>query len=197
MIDMTGDVDEAGWQYSLKFHGAVWHGNYKHFRSFVRRRRWIRLRCRPTTAKNELSEEPSSTIKIRTLVDVEEEQEAIPLLSPEASSSVVPLREQEIMERLHKCRLDRERLSVLDNVIKSLLPGLEEKLLEKASIFLDLFDYEDSKYKFLSSLLDKKYGSSFNQFKLTEQEKKAIGSLQFYYDVQTILDQIDPEQKVY
>lgn len=27
MIDMTEDVDEAGWQYALKFHGAVWHGN--------------------------------------------------------------------------------------------------------------------------------------------------------------------------
>lgn len=27
MIDMTGDVDEAGWQYALKFHGADWHGN--------------------------------------------------------------------------------------------------------------------------------------------------------------------------
>ncbi|KAI9355881.1 hypothetical protein BD770DRAFT_323697 [Pilaira anomala] len=26
MIDMTEDVDEAGWQYALKFHGAVWHG---------------------------------------------------------------------------------------------------------------------------------------------------------------------------
>ncbi|KAI8087356.1 hypothetical protein BDF21DRAFT_227617 [Thamnidium elegans] len=25
MIDMTEDVDEAGWQYALKFHGAVWH----------------------------------------------------------------------------------------------------------------------------------------------------------------------------
>ncbi|KAG1174239.1 hypothetical protein G6F70_005598 [Rhizopus microsporus] len=34
MIDMTGDVDEAGWQYALKFHGADWHGNYKHLRSF-------------------------------------------------------------------------------------------------------------------------------------------------------------------
>lgn len=26
MIDMTEDVDEAGWQYALKFHGAAWHG---------------------------------------------------------------------------------------------------------------------------------------------------------------------------
>ncbi|KAI8356768.1 hypothetical protein EDC96DRAFT_258059 [Choanephora cucurbitarum] len=24
MIDMTEDVDEAGWQYALKFHGATW-----------------------------------------------------------------------------------------------------------------------------------------------------------------------------
>lgn len=29
MIDMTEDVDEAGWQYALKFHGADWHGMTK------------------------------------------------------------------------------------------------------------------------------------------------------------------------
>jgi hypothetical protein len=27
MIDMTEDVDEAGWQYAIKFNGADWHGN--------------------------------------------------------------------------------------------------------------------------------------------------------------------------
>lgn len=31
MIDMTEDVDEAGWQYAFNFHGAVWRGNTRIF----------------------------------------------------------------------------------------------------------------------------------------------------------------------
>ncbi|CAG8564893.1 10582_t:CDS:2, partial [Paraglomus brasilianum] len=44
LIDMSGDVDEGGWEYSFNFRGYSWHGICKPFRSFVRRRRWIRLR---------------------------------------------------------------------------------------------------------------------------------------------------------
>lgn len=89
MIDMTEDVDEAGWQYALKFHGAVWHGNrnilkigndrlilinnhkkgnYKHFRSFVRRRRWIRLRHRPLKSQQhqqQQQQQQTEAIRIR------------------------------------------------------------------------------------------------------------------------------------
>ncbi|KAI7899639.1 uncharacterized protein BX663DRAFT_520808 [Cokeromyces recurvatus] len=107
MIDMTGDVDEAGWQYALKFHGAEWHGNYKHFRSFVRRRRWIRLRRRSINSISHLEEEEHvNTIKTRTLIDIEE---------PTSSSTL--LKDQEIIEKLQKCRLDRERLNILDDLI--------------------------------------------------------------------------------
>lgn len=40
-------------------------------------------------------------------------------------------RDKDIMEKLQRCRLDRERLSVLNSAIKSTLPGLEDQLLEK------------------------------------------------------------------
>lgn len=43
-VDMSGDVDEQGWQYSLSFSSAAWHGNHPWFHSFVRRRRWVRMR---------------------------------------------------------------------------------------------------------------------------------------------------------
>jgi len=46
LVDMTGDVDEDGWEYAMTFHGSPWHGNYELFRSFTRRRRWLRLRKR-------------------------------------------------------------------------------------------------------------------------------------------------------
>jgi hypothetical protein len=39
-------VDEEGWEYSFFFRGFVWHGTSPWFHSFVRRRRWIRLRRR-------------------------------------------------------------------------------------------------------------------------------------------------------
>lgn len=45
-VDMSGDVDEQGWQYSLSFNSSAWHGNHPCFHSFVRRRRWVRLRVK-------------------------------------------------------------------------------------------------------------------------------------------------------
>ncbi len=57
---------------------------------------------------------------------------------------------------------------------------------------MELFDYDDTKYKFLSQLLERKYDKNIKSLNLTEQEKKAIQSLRFYYDIQLILNKIDP-----
>ncbi|CAG8505833.1 7676_t:CDS:2, partial [Paraglomus occultum] len=36
LIDMSGDVDEGGWEYSFNFHGYSWHGNQTYeFELFV------------------------------------------------------------------------------------------------------------------------------------------------------------------
>ena len=43
-VDMSGDVDEQGWQYSFSFSSSQWHGSHPWFHSWVRRRRWVRLR---------------------------------------------------------------------------------------------------------------------------------------------------------
>lgn len=43
-VDMSGDVDEQGWQYSFSFSSSQWHGTHPWFHSWVRRRRWVRLR---------------------------------------------------------------------------------------------------------------------------------------------------------
>lgn len=43
-VDMAYDVDDQGWSYSWTFSSRTWHGSHVWFHSFVRRRRWIRLR---------------------------------------------------------------------------------------------------------------------------------------------------------
>ncbi|GAA5800273.1 hypothetical protein HPULCUR_005699 [Helicostylum pulchrum] len=133
MIDMTDDVDEAGWQYALKFHGAVWH-------------------------------EPSRMAKTN-LINVED--------------SFI---QDNLLHRLKKCRLDRERLLVFNSYHDNL------RLFEKVDEFVKLFDFESSKCKFLSQFLEKKYNSDTKQVNLNETEIKAIQSLRFYRDRQTILN---------
>ncbi|KAJ5167833.1 Meiotically protein [Penicillium canariense] len=45
-VDMSGDVDDQGWQYAFSFGSSQWHGTHPWFHSFVRRRRWLRLRTK-------------------------------------------------------------------------------------------------------------------------------------------------------
>lgn len=46
-VDMSHDVDDEGWEYSLSFNGVYsWHGTHPFLYSFVRRRRWLRRRVR-------------------------------------------------------------------------------------------------------------------------------------------------------
>lgn len=46
-VDMSYDVDEEGWQYSFSFASSFsWHGAHPWFHSFVRRRRWLRMRVK-------------------------------------------------------------------------------------------------------------------------------------------------------
>ncbi|GAA5815372.1 hypothetical protein MFLAVUS_008880 [Mucor flavus] len=159
MIDMTEDVDEAGWQYAFNFHGAVWRGNYKHIRSFARRRRWIRLRRLPQITIVQ------PVVTKHDLIDVEH------LSIPDT-----------LLHRLKKCRLDRERLSVFNSYDYDL------QLLEKVDEYVKLFDFESSKYKFLSHFFTKKYYSGIKQVSLNETEIKAIQSLRFHRDRQNILN---------
>lgn len=67
-IDMSYDVDEEGWQYSLAFASRfAWHGTHPWFHSFVRRRRWLRERVKSRAREDvvvqiHLPNDDSSTI---------------------------------------------------------------------------------------------------------------------------------------
>ncbi|KAL4979324.1 hypothetical protein BDW66DRAFT_128205 [Aspergillus desertorum] len=56
-VDMSGDVDEQGWQYAFSFsRSSSWHGTHPFWHSFVRRRRWVRLRVKKdSTERNRRS----------------------------------------------------------------------------------------------------------------------------------------------
>ncbi|KAI8376065.1 uncharacterized protein BYT42DRAFT_546794 [Radiomyces spectabilis] len=158
MVDMTDDVDEdlkmtygAGWQYALKFHGAAWHGNYKHFRSFVRRRRWIRLRHRiqPQQNTQQQQQQPETdksitSVPTRTLVSVDRSEE-----SCSSSHDDIHTREQQLFERMHQCRLDRERWDILQKELSSAGPDFEDLILHKARDYMAIFDFENYKQKFI------------------------------------------------
>ncbi|PLB53042.1 hypothetical protein P170DRAFT_403801 [Aspergillus steynii IBT 23096] len=51
-VDMSGDVDDQGWQYSFSFSSSAWHGSHPWFHSFVRRRRWVRLRVKRVSERS-------------------------------------------------------------------------------------------------------------------------------------------------
>ncbi|KAI9279187.1 hypothetical protein BY458DRAFT_584984 [Sporodiniella umbellata] len=166
MIDMTEDVDEVGWQYSLKFHGADWHGNYKHFRSFVRRRRWIRLRHRSKkTNRSRPTLQPSSA---------------------QPSSTDVLTQQQDFLTQLRYCRLDREKMKVLNQAIEA---GHIDQIKDKMSEYINLLDFEDTKYAFLCLLIE-------HNVQLSEENKKEIqSSLHFYSHLEELLLILEKKNK--
>jgi len=117
-VDVSHDVDEEGWQYSLWFRGAAWHGNHPWFHSFVRRRRWLRKRVKRTLPpktkdnKERLFGETFSigTTLMRTGTTVTRPNS----ISGSADKSIdeevrdVPT----LMRRLKKAAIDREKNSI-------------------------------------------------------------------------------------
>ena len=145
----------AGWEYSLKFHGAVWHGNYKHFRSFVRRRRWIRLRRR-LFQLGELKQQKKvdgATIKlVDDITTINKKPASSPLSmynnnnkpsspsSAPSSSSITS--QEELINTLSQCRLDRERLVIFDKAL-STIPNASKQLFSLD--LLNVFNFERTK----------------------------------------------------
>ncbi|KAL1920024.1 uncharacterized protein VTP21DRAFT_1170 [Calcarisporiella thermophila] len=160
LVDMSGDVDEDGWEYALKFHGAVWHGNHLPFRSFVRRRRWVRLRRRMPT-RPQTSRVLSQTSLAHADIDSNNEGESS------------QKQRETLMQRLKLARLDRERLAILEEWINN---GHAQDILQGLERVLDHFDYEESKRKLLRIL------SALDPSSITE----GAHNLEFFSDIKRL-----------
>lgn len=179
-VDMSDDVDEEGWQYSFSFLPKFgWHGTHPWFHSYVRRRRWVRLRVKKkyTRLKNgvdqtdfhmaHLLNEDYFTIHSQTLASVEPSI-APPTATNVPSSSYIrrdlggsPERHVEdnidniprLLEVIKNAIVDREKIEALR---KFLGQGGEELfyLPDKVPEVLGLFVFRTSRWQFLKLLQD-------------------------------------------
>ncbi|KAK3812166.1 MAG: hypothetical protein J3Q66DRAFT_349576 [Benniella sp.] len=171
LVDMTGDVDEDGWEYAMTFHGSAWHGSYEVFRSFARRRRWLRLRRKkgkPTGKPGPLPERayPTSVQSAAwTKLDVSQSYlddpspfppddsatDEDPQGSGRGGSSSQPRdsKKVDLYKAMKKARSDREKLSYAAQYVVR-YPGDLEDLEKRLDRYLNLLDYENSRREFLS-----------------------------------------------
>ncbi|OAD73863.1 hypothetical protein PHYBLDRAFT_181393 [Phycomyces blakesleeanus NRRL 1555(-)] len=211
MVDMTEDVDEAGWQYALKFHGASWHGkkpkerndsdnfkgNYKHFRSFVRKRRWIRLRHHSL-----LDESITTTVSTNNTPEYQEQQlqlqsqpqpqQHIQQGHQGHQESQTTHKEQKLVESLQNSCLDRERLCYIKFALNGDRGYLSHMLMSKAKEYMEFFDFDVSRRNFVEILIQhqRSCGIPIDP----KDIQPALKSITYYSDLQAILSQLKSTQ---
>ncbi|KAG9072194.1 hypothetical protein KI688_006418 [Linnemannia hyalina] len=195
LVDMTGDVDEDGWEYAMTFHGSPWHGNYEVFRSFARRRRWLRLRKRKGKALGKPDSLPERTYPpsilelLQSQVDASNalQQDATPYSTVDRragkststgndnlSLPLAPAKRVDLYQSLKKSHSDREKLAhVAQYVVRH--PGDFDDMEKRLDKYLNLFDYETSRREFISMLMAYGHGQS-------EAAKQAAKHLLFFSD---------------
>ncbi|BFZ57463.1 hypothetical protein PYCC9005_004515 [Savitreella phatthalungensis] len=130
-VDMSGDKDENGWEYSILFSSRSWHGHHVWYHSFVRRRRWLRKRRRkplktshtsraddhattfsaslrgpptgPQSINSGLRGEAAAEERRRNGLDNEDEDDVDNIAA--------------LLQRLKRARLDREKLTLVKNYL--------------------------------------------------------------------------------
>ncbi|KAF2713018.1 hypothetical protein K504DRAFT_423307 [Pleomassaria siparia CBS 279.74] len=174
-VDMSRDVDEEGWQYSLWFRGAAWHGSHPWFHSFVRRRRWLRKRVKqklPRKTKQNRERLFGETFSIGTTLARTSTMGPVSLESSQQGASSV---EEEIrdvgtlMASLKKSAIDREKIGFITKFIDD---GGEELfyLAEQIPPIMSMLIFQNSRRQLLSTLL-----STFDAAKEHRDEHKASG----------------------
>ncbi|WPH01446.1 meiotically up-regulated protein [Acrodontium crateriforme] len=169
-VDMSRDVDEEGWEYSLLFkNGFNWHGNHPWFHSFVRRRRWLRMRKRRDLSHHVTSEKAHEltadyfTIHPKTIKPISEDQSKLKiseLARLKAVKDEDPAIENmeitdiaSLIRALRKSTVDREKLLA---VRKFIAEGGEELyyLSKRMSDIMAVFVYQSSRRHLLSDLIN-------------------------------------------
>lgn len=116
-VDMSRDVDDEGWEYNFNFYGtSSWHGNHPWFHSFVRRRRWLRLRRKRDAAHKtkEKSHELTAdyfTIHPKTLRPASED------FSKAASTDLARM-ERHLEDEIQVEKMDIDDIGSLDMALK-------------------------------------------------------------------------------
>ncbi|OJJ71972.1 hypothetical protein ASPBRDRAFT_55221 [Aspergillus brasiliensis CBS 101740] len=175
-VDMSGDVDDQGWQYSFSFKSTAWHGSHPWFHSFVRRRRWVRVRTKRLVDRHGRTElemahrlnEDYFTIhsgkkKKRPVSEVGGNGYGTTSLG--RTTTATTAREEEVMQieeiadipaLMHALRVaivDREKVDALDRFVDE---GGEELfyLDEKIPEIMSMFVFQASRWHFVIHLTD-------------------------------------------
>ena len=165
-VDMSRDVDEEGWEYSFKFYGKwSWHGNHPWFHSFVRRRRWLRMRRRKDVKHHTREKAHELTAEYFTI-----HPKTVRPLSEMDASEMARLREKaeerdeedvrkmeiadigSLMRALRKAAVDREKLLAVRKFVDTAKDELYY-LAERMSEIMALFIYQSSRRQLLADLL--------------------------------------------
>lgn len=119
-VDMSLDVDEEGWQYSLLFKGSPWHGNHPWFHSFVRRRRWLRKRVKqkipPKTKESQRERLFGETFSIGTTLARSTTMGTGTLSALESTQGSLDEEIRDIatlLKKLKKSAIDREKILIV------------------------------------------------------------------------------------
>ncbi|KAL4892115.1 hypothetical protein BDV59DRAFT_193964 [Aspergillus ambiguus] len=157
-VDMSGDVDDQGWQYSFSFSSTAWHGSHPWFHSFVRRRRWVRLRVkraserrRPGRSEFEMAHRLNEDY---FTIHSAAKSRAASIAEPARRRMEAPPLEEiaNIPTLLHAMRtavVDREKIEALNRFLHEggdELYYLDEKMPEIMSLFV----FQASRWQFLT-----------------------------------------------
>ncbi|KAI8809104.1 hypothetical protein BJ742DRAFT_806304 [Cladochytrium replicatum] len=134
MVDSSGNADPDGWQYNFSFSLPNWSGtpNISHY---VRRRKWVRMRERENGGGIPRSPSPQSPSAI----------------SNRANALAEKIERSDVIARLHRRRLDREKFLELDQFLKQ-YPSKQADVAAMTMNILIQFDYECTKLKAAKTL---------------------------------------------
>jgi hypothetical protein len=159
-VDMSGDVDEEGWQYSFYFRKFAWHGNHPWFHSFVRRRRWLRKRVKrevkSTDTKDRLFGDAFSiggTLGSTTIAHTSSGGPASATSDDLDDSSTEEIRDiATLMSRLKNAAIDREKIVAINKFVAEADEELHYLAQEMPTI-MSMLIFQNSRQQLLTSLM--------------------------------------------
>ena len=179
-VDMSGDVDDEGWQYSFSFSKSfAWHGTHVWFHSFVRRRRWLRKRVRRTghaakresLATDDFQSQPDSRRTSTTPSVAHSIASSVALSSGlEEPSSVRTL--PALMRALKSGRIDREKIEAADTFLTHASDTDISSLAERIPTVMASLVFQASRGQLLALLTRHYDGVSGGSGSLNDDSKR-------------------------